>query len=611
MVSATDALGITSSTSYLWDNGTPGALYYTEEQTTGAPAVKNWYDMFNRGVKTETQGFSQLVSSSKTYNGLGQLASSMNVNGVQTFYGYDGFQRPESVSSIGGTTSYGYAQSGSNYKTTVTSPAGVVHKWVDASGKLMKSEDVGGGVLEYTYDASGPVRTTKFQGQQGNLVSMEYDDLGFQESLNDMNAGSSTYEYNSYGELIGQRVNWYDFTMDHDVAGRLETKNGPKIIYNPDGSVSANSANLPNTEMGTSAYEYVTSGNGLNQIKKITAANGTTSEYVYDEFGRTLSLTETIDTETFTTSSTYDALGRVNTMTYPSGLTLTNGYDANGYLATVSSNGTDLFAANESNAYGQLIRYSLGNGKTTVRTYDDLGRPEAISTQGVLEMMHYFEESTGNLKWRRDDQMWLREDFDYDGLNRLKEAEFDGVSVPSNPTPDIVNVLYDPNGNITSKTDAGVYEYWDDRPNAVKSITNPLENISQVTQNIVYTTEGRRVAMITEEPYRAIFTYGTDNQRKKMVLQELNTITQVYETISVRYYHGAYEKLKIFDSGNVVNTYWTCNKKVDSELSLMRLYFGFVKRFDIQWVSCSSKLSVCDGYYTKLQCIQKQTVRPA
>ena len=56
---------------------------------------------------------------------------------------------------------------------------------------------------------------------------------------------------------------------------------------------------------------------------------------------------------------------------------------------------------------------------------------------------------------------------------------------------------------------------------------------------------------------------------------------------------------------------WTCNKKVDSELSLMRLYFGFVKRFDIQWVSCSSKLSVCDGYYTKLQCIQKQTVRPA
>ena len=59
------------------------------------------------------------------------------------------------------------------------------------------------------------------------------------------------------------------------------------------------------------------------------------------------------------------------------------------------------------------------------------------------------------------------------------------------------------------------------------------------------------------------------------------------------------------------NTTWACNKKVDSELSLMRLYFGFVKRFDIQWVSCSSKLSVCDGYYTKLQCIQKQTVRPA
>ena len=61
----------------------------------------------------------------------------------------------------------------------------------------------------------------------------------------------------------------------------------------------------------------------------------------------------------------------------------------------------------------------------------------------------------------------------------------------------------------------------------------------------------------------------------------------------------------------IITAIWTCNKKVDSELSLMRLYFGFVKRFDIQWVSCSSKLSVCDGYYTKLQCIQKQTVRPA
>ena len=58
--------------------------------------------------------------------------------------------------------------------------------------------------------------------------------------------------------------------------------------------------------------------------------------------------------------------------------------------------------------------------------------------------------------------------------------------------------------------------------------------------------------MIAEEPYRAIFTYGVDNQRKKMVVQKLHDgTTDDYYDIVERHYSGSYEKVRIWDNDNL------------------------------------------------------------
>jgi len=223
------------------------------------------------------------------------------------------------------------------------------------------------------------------------------------------------------------------------------------------------------------------------------------------------------------------------------------GNDANGYLTTVSSNSTDLFTAFDANALGQLTRYVLGNGLTTQRAYDNLGRPQDIYTEDVLELMHQFEEGTGNLEWREKTSgpAILTEDFDYDDLNRLTDADVLNSNVQ-------LNIAYEDNGNIEAKSDAGTFDYWPNKPNAVKSITNrvvnDIQDISLATQDIAYTTEGRRVAMISEGKYRATFTYGIDNQRKKMVIEELvDGNLDEYKNYLKRYYMGACEKVQIWD----------------------------------------------------------------
>ncbi len=105
--------------------------------------------------------------------------------------------------------------------------------------------------------------------------------------------------YDNYSQLKWQKdARNSEYTMDYDVLGRLTTRTGPE---------------------GTTTNEYVTSGNGLNALKKVTSFNGILQEYTYDNWHRVATTKETIEGTPFTKTFTYNAFNDVLSTTYPSG----------------------------------------------------------------------------------------------------------------------------------------------------------------------------------------------------------------------------------------------------------------------------------------------------
>jgi RHS repeat-associated protein len=520
--SSTNELGLTAFTERHWDVGSPSdPVYYTTTTTPGASPITIWYDSFGRERKRQTLGFGgETITTLSAYNELGQLISSVSPHnggsGVETILGYDLYGRLQSKTTPVGTTSYIHSSSAGFMTTTVNSP-GLPSRstTVDLNGKTTQASDQGGTIV-FNYWASGNPKSVTIGSDE--LASMLYDEAGFQLNLVDLNSGTTEYVHDALGQLKEQTDdNGNHIVMTYDVSGRITSRSGSDNVV---------------------TYQYVNSGNGLNQAKLITMDNGTEQEFTYDEFSRPSSITERVDGKEFVTSFTYDQFGRIKYMVYPSGFTVTKSYDTYGNLETVSSNGTTVFTTNEVNANGQLKAFTLGNGKTTIKSFTELGLLEDLYTEGILEFFHHFEPETGNLDWKSNDMDQFVEDFTYDGLNRLTDAEVIDAPPQASSVQDM-HVEYFPNGNIDEKSDAGVYDYMDDKIHAVKSITNPNVTISQETQILTYTDYGRRTKSIFEGVYYTTFTYGPDNERKMMELTEGGQFKLR------RYYAGQFEELEL------------------------------------------------------------------
>ena len=78
--------------------------------------------------------------------------------------------------------------------------------------------------------------------------------------------------------------------------------------------------------------------------------------------------------------------------------------------------------------------------------------------------------TAGNLEWRTDTTLNLREDFGYDRFNRLTSATAESVDGLTSYYD--LGFDYEPNGNISQKEGVGVYEYgFETEPYAVKSMS--------------------------------------------------------------------------------------------------------------------------------------------
>lgn len=121
------------------------------------------------------------------------------------------------------------------------------------------------------------------------VATSEYDVLGRQTKLIDVNAGTVEYEYNAFGDVIETvNANGEVKTYTYDDYGRLEQTNNNGIIVN---------------------YEYVETGNGINEIEKIST-NDHEELFEYDGLNRVVKTTEIINGNSFEFEYVYNSLSQ-------------------------------------------------------------------------------------------------------------------------------------------------------------------------------------------------------------------------------------------------------------------------------------------------------------
>jgi RHS repeat-associated protein len=540
-----DGYNITQA--FAWETAT-GRYSLNTTRPGGGRNIKTFYDIIGREVRSELSGFNNaMLVSSKTYNAKGQVVSDAapyysTETAVTSTTQYDNYNR---IIQAGNgtttlTTSYTKLANG-QYKTTTTNTAGQVSSNTqDAAGRVIAATD-NGGSLSYVYNSLGKQTQVALNGT--TVTSSTFDEYGNQINLTDKNAGTYTYDYDAFQQLISQKNPLNQTTTStYDAFGRTLTRTGPE---------------------GTTTYEYCQSsstGYCNNNPIKITGFAGEIKEVVYDNLQRMTSEKVTIDGTAHLAQYAYDSYGNPVKTTYPSGLVITRTFDHDGTETTVKlgegTAATPLFTASGMNSLGKYTSYSYGNGKSTTESFNPaLGVPITSVTAGIQNMSYTFNTQTGNLTSRKDVIRNLEEVFTYDYLNRLLTTNVNTVQQ--------LSVSYDGSsgasiGNIKSKTDAGNYAYNSQKNNAVDYITNlagaqvPPAVISQNQQDITYTAFGK-TATITENTYQLAYTYANDYQRIKGVLKQNGTV------VETKYYIGTYEtqvrngvsrQLHYIDAGN-------------------------------------------------------------
>lgn len=514
--------------SYHWDIQGLGLFYMFTDYAGGKPDSKVWYDVLGRGIKEQHAGFNNQWSTTlMTYNTKRQLVTQttphfVNETPIVTSNTYDAYGRLLTTYNATSTVSKSYSLAGGTYTVTTTDNTGQTNSRVtDASGKLVSSSDKGGNLF-FSYDSRG--LQTEVKHGTTTVIINTYDPYGRQLTHTDINAGTTTFDHDAFGQLRQKiQSNGATYLMAYDELSRIISTQGPE---------------------GTTQYEYFkdnVTGCSNNNLKKMIGGNGVVKEFVFDNLRRVQSEITTVDGIPHTITYNYDAYSNVSKTIYPSGVEVNNTYDNHGNLTSVTGGSagaqTTLFTAHQQNAYGQYTSYTLANGKTSQMAYEN-GLPKRFYAPGVQDLNFTFDFAKGNLLSRYDAIKNHIENFQYDALNRLTQTSVDGVVQ--------LNMSFDGNstfsmGNIASKTDAGNYVYRNDKIHAVAHITNPTGTtappISHSTNEQVITyTPFLKTASINEANVQLNFTYDPDFERIKTQLLTNGVLTET------RIYLDSYEK---------------------------------------------------------------------
>ena len=501
----------------LWSEGNEyapeGASYYIWDKTTGKAETMTFYHKTGkelRNVSFNLNGDAVFVD--MKYDDNGNLVKKSlpyyrgdNVDYVS--FTYDIFGRLTEESRPDGTRAV-YQYDGYNVVLTTYLNDGTVRKKIKKTnpmGWLIETEDNGGASVVYDYYSSGNIKSAKILGNENTVINVEYDNRGNKKRLSDPNGGVLCYEYDAADNLVKMiypenNVTTYSYNAVGQTVRRVDkdVHTGKEIV----------------TE-----WIYEDNDGEIGLLKKIICGDNQVITYNYDELLRVTSVDEMIDGEMYSTSFTYDEVGRKLEETFPSGLTIKNVYSNSGYCRSIIDVDREkvLWTANKVDSFGNIVEFETANGCVSEFSYDDLNNRllSILTKKGDFELQNlvYSYDGNGNLTGRsKYTGTKVSEEFEYDKYDRLTKIRRNGMTTGI--------MQYDVLGNINSKSVDGkdIYfeaEYDTEKPNAIVKAKLGEVDIEGINHTITYTMFDKVDKIISGDNTIA-FQYGFDYERCKV-----------------------------------------------------------------------------------------------
>lgn len=305
-------------------------------------------------------------------------------------------------------------------------------------------------VNAYAYDPFGNL--AQVTDPDGNVTGFTYDLRGRKTAMSDPDQGSWTYGYDVLGHLVRQTDALGQVTtLEYDLLGRMTRR----VSRQPNGSADQ-----------IDEWTFDQYAKAIGKLSEAVSKDGdydyvSRRQQAYDSLGRPSTTTISLlggGFQTFTTQ--YDSLGRVGSVTYPSGLQLGYSYTGRSELKEIRDVAANaaLWTLAGKNASRQVTAETFGNGVGIARSYD-AGRGlvtgiQTVKAGAILQNWTIGYDSVGNVTGRSESVTAVTDSLVYDPLNRLLQAGTTAAGVSLS-----VSMTYSPGGNLLSKGDVGSYSY--------------------------------------------------------------------------------------------------------------------------------------------------------
>ena len=477
----TDLLGITTTTSYdAW--GRRSEVKRLARGSVGEVKTQFTYDV-NGAWKDETitaDGKSLRTRTEMDAFGRAVKVTTFDADGAQAThqtFNYDGFGQKVSQSPVlvrnqdsWGTETWTYDGQGRitehkdtqqrllqrlTLQSTWTTISGITAVWtttqddrlftrsdaVDLLGQKRATIDQAGQLSEYFYDQDGHLLQT-LQGNQQR--SYTYNAMGWMTSRTEPEEGTTAYsKFTQSGmPLVVQQYGRNGVSVRNTFTTTLDVRLRPTLqsAVGSEGSVVRTLTYDPGTRLLTAIQE--------------AQPNGTMTEtYGYDDLFRLSSKTVSDGTMSFAVDRTFDAMGRVGTLTYPSADGLRDrvvyAYDAVGRMSAVTVSGETrprgsmVYDQVSGTSVSQVLTYGNNTWTTSRADRGELAQVTHVAPVGTLED-HVMAWTAGGLLTGRG-----TDTFGYDALQRLNSTH---VLNPQTGTYVDQGFSYDRYGNRTSST---------------------------------------------------------------------------------------------------------------------------------------------------------------